>query len=77
LREHQRGLASVAQALIQRETIDGAEVGRLVDQAYGRPVHDQLIVPSFATALANGHGDPEVSPGEAPATGIVGPTSLQ
>jgi cell division protease FtsH len=77
LREHQRGLASVAQALIARETIDGAEVSRLVDQAYGRPVHDQLIVPSFANALVNGHGDPEASPGEAPASGISGPTSLQ
>ena len=77
LREHQRGLAAVAQALIARETIDGAEVSRLVDQAYGRPVHDQLIVPSFATALVNGHGDPEASPGEAPASGISGPTSLQ
>ena len=32
LREHQRGLAAIAQALIQRETIDGAEVSRL-----GRP----------------------------------------
>ncbi|HTT92644.1 MAG TPA: ATP-dependent zinc metalloprotease FtsH [Acidimicrobiales bacterium] len=77
LREHQRGLASVAQALIQRETIDGAEVSRLVDQAYGRPVHDQLVVPSFATALVNGHGDPEALPGEAPAGGLSGPTSLQ
>jgi len=52
-------------------------VSRLVDQAYGRPVHDQLIVPSFATALANGHGDPEATPGEAPIGGISGPTSLQ
>jgi hypothetical protein len=77
LREHQRGLASVAQALIQRETIDGAEVSRLVDAAYGRPVHDQLIVPSFATALVNGHGDPDASPGEAPASGGLGPTTLQ
>ena len=76
LREHQRGLASVAQALIERETIDGAEVSRLVDQAYGRPVHDQLVVPSFAGALGNGH-DPDASPGEAPASGIAGPTSLQ
>ncbi len=76
LREHQRGLASVAQALIERETIDGAEVSRLVDQAYGRPVHDQLVVPSFAGALVNGH-DPDASPGEAPATGVSGPTTLQ
>ena len=67
----------MAQALIARETIDGAEVSRLVDQAYGRPVHDQLVVPSFANAPVNGHGDPEAFPGEAPASGISGPTSLQ
>ncbi len=67
----------MAQALIEHETIDGAEVGRLVDEAYGRPVHDQLIVPSFATALVNGHGDPEASPGEAPASGGLSPTTLQ
>jgi len=67
LREHQRGLAAVAQALLERETIDGSEVGRLVDQAYGRPVHEQLEVPRFAPALVNGSGhDPEAVPGEAP-----------
>ena len=48
-------------------------MARLVDQAYGRPVHEQLGVPSFATALTNGHGDPEALPGEAPAAGIGGP----
>jgi cell division protease FtsH len=79
LREHQHGLAAIAQALIQRETIDGAEVARIVDQAYGRPVHDQLTVPSFATALANGagHGDPDAFPGEAPGMGAGGGTTLQ
>jgi cell division protease FtsH len=52
LQEHRRGLASVAAALLEKETIDGAEVGRLVDAAYGRPVHeDALVVPSF------GNGD--------------------
>ena len=66
LREHQRGLASVAQALIERETIDGAEVSRLVDQAYGRPVHDQLIVPSFADALVNGQATPTRAPERRP-----------
>jgi cell division protease FtsH len=78
LREHQHGLAAIAQALIQRETIDGAEVARIVDQAYGRPVHDQLTVPSFATALANGAGhDPNVFPGEAPGMGAGPGTTLQ
>ena len=78
LREHQRGLAAIAQALIQRETIDGAEVARLVDQAYGRPVHDQVVVPSFATA-GNGanHGDLGAFPAEAPITTGAPPPPLQ
>ena len=40
--EHRQGLAAVARALLEKETIDGDEVGRLVDEAYGRPVHDDL-----------------------------------
>ncbi len=78
LREHQRGLAAIAQALIQRETIDGAEVARLVDQAYGRPVHDQVGVPTFVNA-GNGasHGDPGAFPAEAPITTGAPPPPLQ
>jgi len=50
LQEHKRGLASVAAALLEKETVDGAEVGRLVDQAFGRPVHDMAapVVPRFS-----------------------------
>jgi cell division protease FtsH len=78
LREHQRGLAAIAQALIQRETIDGAEVSRLVDQAYGRPVHDQVVVPTFVNA-GNGasYGDPGAFPAEAPITTGAPPPPLQ
>ncbi|HLY82176.1 MAG TPA: ATP-dependent zinc metalloprotease FtsH, partial [Acidimicrobiales bacterium] len=55
LGEHRRGLNAVAAALREKETIDGAEVGRLVDEAYGRPVHeDQRVVPKFATPEPNG-----------------------
>jgi len=39
LRKYRRGLDGVARALLEAETVDGAEVGRLVDQGYGRPVH--------------------------------------
>jgi cell division protease FtsH len=67
LGEHRDGLTAVANALLEKETIGGAEVGRLVDQAYGRPVHEgQRVVPTFAEPRANGHGDPEATPGEAP-----------
>jgi cell division protease FtsH len=55
LSEHRRGLASVAAALLEKETIDGAEVGRLVDEAFGRPVHENApTVPRFADVT----GDP-------------------
>jgi cell division protease FtsH len=55
LHEHKRGLAAVAGALLEKETIDGAEVGRLVDEAYGRPVHENApVVPRFAEVVADG-----------------------
>lgn len=40
LTKHKGGLEAVAKALLERETIDGAEVGRLVDVAYGTKVHE-------------------------------------
>jgi cell division protease FtsH len=67
---HRRGLAAVAMALIETETIDGARVGQLVDQAYGRPVHEHVdIVPRFAEGPDdNGNGRPLDDPG--PAIGV-------
>jgi cell division protease FtsH len=41
LEEHRSGLEAVAKALLERESIDGAEVARLIDSAYGRPVHGE------------------------------------
>jgi hypothetical protein len=39
----------VAASLLEKETIDGSEVGRLVDDAYGRPVHEHAdVVPRFS-----------------------------
>jgi cell division protease FtsH len=68
LKEHRDGLGLVAQGLLEKETIDGAEVGRLVNNAYGRPVHEEYTeVPHFADIVAeNGH-DPEATPAEGPA----------
>ncbi len=50
LGKHRGGLDAVARGLLERETLDGEEVGRLVDTAYGRPVHDgtATMVPHFA-----------------------------
>ena len=39
LREHKAGLEAVANALLEHETVDGAEIARLIDAAYGKPVH--------------------------------------
>jgi cell division protease FtsH len=58
LHEHRRGLAAVAATLLEKETIDGAEVGHLVDEAYGRAVHENApIVPRFAEVAADGDLD--------------------
>jgi hypothetical protein len=39
LTQHRSGLEAVAAALLEKETIDGAEVARLIDAAAGRVVH--------------------------------------
>ncbi|MDQ6840235.1 MAG: ATP-dependent zinc metalloprotease FtsH [Actinomycetota bacterium] len=63
LSEHCRGLTAVAGALLEKETVGGAEIGRLVDEAFGRPVHDDApVVPSFGQPIPNGHSDPEATP---------------
>jgi cell division protease FtsH len=62
------GLDAVARALLEHETVDGAEVGRLVDTAMGRPVGgpprriptvDELAAP--AAAGTNGAPADEVA----------------
>ncbi|HUA95051.1 MAG TPA: hypothetical protein VMB82_05940, partial [Acidimicrobiales bacterium] len=49
LTRHRAGLEAVARDLLQQETVDGGVVGRLVDEAYGRPVHGSgaKAVPHF------------------------------
>ncbi len=37
--QHRRGLDAVAHALLESETLDGETVGRLIDEAFGRPVY--------------------------------------
>ncbi len=56
LSRHRGGLDAVARALLERETLDGSEVAKLVDTAYGKPVHGEHSpkVPSFAPAAGNG-----------------------
>ncbi|HZQ26797.1 MAG TPA: ATP-dependent zinc metalloprotease FtsH [Acidimicrobiales bacterium] len=65
LKRHRKGLEAVARALLDQETIDGAEVGRLVDQAYGKAVHAPGVksIPRFGTTEPTDagplNGDPE------------------
>ena len=41
LNTHRRGLDLVAQALLEKETVDGAEVGRLVQQGLAETQHEE------------------------------------
>ncbi|MCA1692923.1 MAG: cell division protein FtsH, partial [Actinobacteria bacterium] len=52
LGELRGGLDLVARALLEKETIDGAEVARLVDQAAGRIVRPASRAPDSPQALA-------------------------
>ncbi|HVA43930.1 MAG TPA: hypothetical protein VNF50_10650, partial [Acidimicrobiales bacterium] len=59
LKRHRAGLDKVASTLLEMETIDGAEVGRLVDEGYGQPVHpEEPEVPHFGTTEATDAGPP-------------------
>jgi cell division protease FtsH len=77
---HRGGLEAVAAALLEHETIDGREIARLVDVAFGRPVHELPTgedVPDstrFATSLVGAGSGPEVvavSAPPAPSNGSV------
>ena len=60
LREHKGGLEAVAHALLEFETVNGAEIARLIDTAYGKPVHggdegeEKLATERYAPSLSEG-----------------------
>jgi len=60
---HRRGLEALTRALIEHETIDGAEAARLIDEANGEPVHPvgTKTVSSLST-LADAKPTPEAAP---------------
>jgi cell division protease FtsH len=64
LSHHRGGLDAVARGLLERETLDGEEVGRLVDTAYGGPVHDPATTAmvSHLATLPNGSAGPGGGP---------------
>ncbi len=41
LTQHRRGLEALTRALLEHETIDGADAARLIDEANGEPVHPE------------------------------------
>ncbi|MCK4177433.1 ATP-dependent zinc metalloprotease FtsH [Aciditerrimonas ferrireducens] len=77
LTEHRAGLEAVARALLERETLSGEEVGRLVDEAYGRPVHQDRTarrkrVPAFVAGTNGAVGTEPALPAAAEATATPG-----
>jgi cell division protease FtsH len=60
LREHREGLSAVAAALLEKETIDGAEVGRLVDGGAepARAADADAAADAVADAPTNGASAP-------------------
>jgi len=82
LARHRGGLDAVARALLDEETIDGETVGRLVDTAYGRPVHApgaKSVPPIFVASQhgPSGSGDVDGPPADVPgATGSVPPSAV-
>jgi cell division protease FtsH len=58
LSKHRGGLNAIARALLDNEIINGSEVGRLVDEAHGEPVHTEgaKAVPQFNGDAINGNG---------------------
>jgi cell division protease FtsH len=66
LTKYRKGLDALAAALLEHETIDGAEVKRIVDEAFGQEIRvyaDADTVPQFAEPQPNGRPVP-VSPGK-------------
>ncbi len=54
LEEHREGLMRVAKELLEKETVDGAEVARIIDEAYGKPVHGETPeVPHYAGSIVD------------------------
>jgi len=65
LSRHRGGLDALARALLDEETVDGETVARLVDTAYGRPVHEHASkpIPPVFEAERHGPGAGEDGPG--------------
>ncbi len=75
LEEHRSGLVQLAQTLLERESIDGAEVARIIDSAYGRPVHgEDNQIPHFAGSIFGSAAPLAGGGGPLPPGGSMGTT---
>ena len=75
LTQHRRGLDAVAHSLLEAETLDGETVGRLVDEAFGRPVYaDGRKVGSSLRRAAPVEHDEAPTNGDAPQNGVAAGT---
>jgi cell division protease FtsH len=75
LSKHRGGLNAIARALLDNEIIDGREVNRLVDEAYGEPVHTEgaKAVPQFVNgSLSNGNANGNANDNPFPVTQRAG-----
>jgi cell division protease FtsH len=77
LARHRGGLDAVARALLDEETIDGETVGRLVDTAYGRPVHAAGVKTVPPIFVASQHGPTGAGDADGPPADATGATSNQ
>jgi len=59
---HRAGLEALTQALLERETIDGEEAARLIDEAFGSPVH-----PAGTRTVSSLYNQPTTDAPSAPA----------
>jgi cell division protease FtsH len=53
LQEHMEGLKAVTAALLEKESIEGEEVARLIKEAYGKPVHESEDERHYARGISD------------------------
>jgi cell division protease FtsH len=58
LEQHRAGLEAVSRMLLDRETIDGEEVARIIDEENGSPVHDDDVQHFARGIVTDLSGDP-------------------
>lgn len=68
---HRRGLEALTRALLEHETIDGADAARLIDEANGEPVHPEG---TKTVSSLGGVGKSAPTPKEATPVAVASPS---